>query len=263
MDMDSVRQAAAGLAGNIETALLVIHDYRASAEAEPGGSFPAAAGDAAALSAFRIADTRYALDTGAAPTYMGSRNLLYQVRFNPARLTLNVSSDSTDIKSSDSDRSRTFAPGDARLSLTATLYFDDMDPQDAFMWDQFTGGLTARSAAGIRKVDRLRKGTAPVHSVRDEVESLISALRNPLTRAVSFRWADFVFTGQLNTVQAQYTMFSPVGRPVRAQALLRIQHEMDPAMLHGWYQDFETAFGARDTRLAERGRAPGDLLNPA
>lgn len=261
MDMDTVRQAAAGLAGNIETALLIIHDYRASAETESGDALPVSAGDAAALAAFRIADTRYALDAGTAPVYTGSRDLLYQVRFNPARLTLNVSSDSTSVKSSDSGRSRTFAAGDARLSLTATLYFDDMDPQDAFMWDRFTGGLTAQHAAGIRKMNQLRKGAAAVHSVRDEVESLISALRNPLTRAISFRWADFVFTGQLNTVQAQYTMFSPAGRPVRAQALLRIRHEMDPAMLYSWHQDFETAFSARGTRLAERGQALGNLLN--
>jgi hypothetical protein len=93
------------------------------------------------------------------------------------------------------------------------------------------------------------------------VEALVAALRNPFTRMISFRWADFTFIGQLNTVRANYTMFSAAGRPIRAQVLLRIQHEMDPNMLQGWYKNFDTVFQGKSSDLVTKEQTMSSLLN--
>jgi hypothetical protein len=93
------------------------------------------------------------------------------------------------------------------------------------------------------------------------VEALVAALRNPFTRMISFRWADFSFIGQLNTVRANYTMFSTSGRPIRAQVLLRIQHEMDPTMLQGWYDSFDDAFDGESSNLVKKEQNMSTLLN--
>ena len=150
---------------------------------------------------------------------------------------------------------------DAKLALTVMLYFDDMDTYDAFMWDKFTAGMTAQGAANLAKMGMELGGGQKVHSIQGQVEALVAALRNPYTRLISFRWADFTFIGQLNTVRANYTMFSPAGRPIRAQVLLRIQHEMDPNMLSGWYSSFEKAFGGDTSNLVKTEQNMGNLLN--
>ena len=56
-------------------------------------------------------------------------------------------------------------------------------------------------------------------------------------------------------------MFSPSGRPIRAQVLLRIQHEMDPQMLQGWYDSFDKAFGGDTSNLVKTEQNMGNLLN--
>ena len=258
------KQAAASVTGNAETALLVIHDYR-----EKAASLDNAAGTgenklsaAAVLKRVRVVDTAAALATGTSPTYPSSRDRMFQVQFNPSELTVNADAVPRSEGDSTTGRSRTMAVEDAKLNLTVKLYFDDMQVFDAFMWDKFASALTVNgAAANIAGAVKAEKGK--VHSVQGQVEALVAALRNPYTRTISFRWADLAFTGMLNTVRANYTMFSPSGRPVRAEVLLRIQHEMDPPMLHRWYENFEKAFGGKTNNLVNPEQRVGNLLDLA
>lgn len=257
------QQALSSLTGNIETALLVIHDYRDKADqlrsgAENGGR------NAQVLSA--IADTRIratadALVTGTAPTYPYSQDRTFRVQFNPSELRLNAAAFPKSQQDATTGQSRTMAVETARLNLTVMLYFDDMDTYDAFMAEKFTVGMSAQTVSNAAKMGMDGAGNGKVHSVQSQVEALVATLRNPYTRTISFRWADFVFIGQLNTVRANYTMFSPSGRPIRAQVLLRIQHEMDPNMLHNWYSSFEKAFGGDTSNLVKTEQDMSNLLN--
>lgn len=263
MAMGIGQQALASLTGNVETALLVIHDYRQRA-AEMNSSVTGGLSTAEILSALResrIRDTASALANGVPPTYPGSQSRTLRVQFNPSELTLNASAVPQSQQDGMTGQSRTLAVEDAKLSLTVTLYFDDMDPYDAFMWDKFTAGLTAQGISNLAKMGMEATGKKKVCSVQGQVEALVAALRNPYTRLISFRWADFAFIGQLNTVRANYTMFSPSGRPIRAQVLLRIQHEMDPQMLQGWYDSFAKAFGGDTSNLVNTGQDKSSLLN--
>ena len=51
------------------------------------------------------------------------------------------------------------------------------------------------------------------------------------------------------------------GRPVRAQVLLRIQHELDPRLLNQWYSDFNKAFGGDASNMTRAEQNVGNLLN--
>lgn len=260
------QQALDSLSGNVETALIVIHDYRESAAKSMQYDRnlrrkTSQQKQLAKQSALRAINTENALK-GERVSYSGSQDRTLKVQFNPSALTLNASVAPKSKKDATSGASRTMAVEDARLNLTVQLYFDDMDTYDAFMWDKFTLGLSAQTAANAVKLGKdVFTDQKTVHSVQSRVEAFIAALRNPYTRTISFRWADFVFIGTLNTVKAQYTMFSPSGRPIRAKVLLRIQHEMRPAMLRAWYDSFENAFGGDTANLVKVEQSMSNLLN--
>ena len=263
MAMSIGQQALASMTGNIETALLVIHDYRdiAARLGESASAAPDKGEILAALSYTRTKAAKEALKTGTPPTYPHSQDRILRVQFNPGELTLNASAIPKSQQDSTTGQSRTMAVESAKLNLTVQLDFDDMQTYDAFMWDKFTAGLSAQGISNMGKMVSEGIGKKTVHSVQGQVEALVAALRNVYTRTISFRWADFAFIGQLNTVRANYTMFSPSGRPIRAQVLLRIQHEMDPAMLKSWYDSFDGAFSGDTSNLVKVEQDMGSLLN--
>ena len=249
------------LTGNIETALLVIHDYRSAAARMKSEKV----GDDAILLKMqkeRSKMTAAALGDEEMPSFPGSEDKILRVQFNPSQLSVYASAIPKQLKDTTSEASKSASAEDIRnLTLTVKLQFDDMDIYDAFMWEKFTAGLTTTGITNAVKAVSTLKDKEKVHTVQWQVEALIAALRNPYTRTISFRWADFVFIGQLNAVQAQYTMFSPSGRPIRAEVLLRIRHEMDPAMLRSWYKNFDEVFNKPAANLVKPEQNYAALLN--
>lgn len=250
MAMNIGQQALASLTGNVETAMLVIHDYRELGQEMASNTLSKAEN--------LLSSAAEALQTGSSTVYAGSKERILQVQFNPSQLTVNASAVPQGEMDAISGQGRTMAVEDAKLRLAVTLYFDNMQTYDAFMWDKFTAGLTQGVANATKAIKALKGKT---YSVQGQVESLIAALRNPSTRTVSFRWNQFVFTGHLNTIQARYTMFSTSGRPVRAEVRLYIQHEMDPGALQNWYKSYETAFGGDTGNLVKIEQNWSNLLN--
>ena len=258
-----LKNVASSITGNVETAQIVIHDYREMAKNANVGA-AGAMNKATALTAManeRMAATAAALSSGTAASYPNSKDKTFQVQFNPSQLTLNASAIPKNQVNATNGSSRTLAVEDAKLYLTTILTFDDMDICDAFMTEQFTAGLTVQGAANMVKMGAQALGLKKANSVQPQVEALVAALRNPYTRTISFRWADFTFTGQLTTVQAQYTMFSTSGRPVRAQVLLRLQHELDPTILKSWYDSLDSSFGRTGGALGKLAGSTKNLLN--
>ena len=249
------------LSGNIETALLVIHDYRSAAEQlQKAGKSKEAALLAVQKSRSDATAARLSNDKPVdGPT---PKDRILRVQFNPAQLQLYAAVDTHMRKNTESGESVSLAASDARVfNLTTVLYFDDMDTYDSFMWEKFTAGLTAQGVSNAVKAGKTLADKGKAHSVQWQVESLVAALRNPFTRIISFRWADFTFTGQLNAIQANYTMFSTSGRPVRAEVLLRIQHEMNGNSLNRWYDCFDKAFSGDTVNLVKNEQNYGALLN--
>ena len=248
--------------GQVETALLVIHDLRQAAKSTGAGQLAgvSASGLAGAVSSALSASTKSVLASGSAPTVPKSQEKIFQVQFNPSELTLNASNVPVSKVNSKDGTSRTLTADDPSLTLRVMLYFDDMQVYDSFMVEKFTAGLTAQGVSNVVNAVKTATGKNK-HSVQPQVEALIAALRNPHTRTISFRWANFFFIGQLNNVRAEYTMFSTSGRPVRAKLMLQIRHELDPTMLNQWYQDYNTAFGVAASNLNSKTQKIGNVLN--
>lgn len=256
--LSGLKDAGAQALGNIETATLVIYDYRETAEAFSGVSAGVSNSGAGTVGQL----TSSVLTSGKTTSQSRRLERTMRVKFNPSKLTVNASALPLGKKNAEDAGSRTISAEQAKLNLTTVLFFDDMDTYDSFLWDKYVTGLgTLEGLGSAGKAALSRMGRRKAHSVQPEVEALVAALRNPHTRLISFRWNEFAFTGMLNTVQARYTMFSSSGRPVRAQVLLRIQHEMKPSMLEGWYASFEKAFGGGTADLVRAGQKVGNLLN--
>lgn len=262
--LSAVQDFGSKAVGNIETAMLVIHDYRdAAAEGLSDGlSAESILGNQAKGRSMVGSVTKSVLTSGNVQSFPDSTDRVMRVKFNPSQLTLNASAIPQNKMNVEGAESRTVSVEQASLNLTVVLSFDDMDTYDSFMWDKYTASLgTVQGFANLGKAIANQAGQRTAHTVQYEVESLIAALRNRYTRTITFCWNDFSFTGSLNTVQARYTMFSTAGRPVRAQVLLRILHEMSPSLLSGWYKNFKDAFGGSSTDLVRAGQKVGNLLN--
>lgn len=135
-------------------------------------------------------------------------------------------------------------------TLGVQLIFDDMNQMDAFGIDSgmlSTGGAAALIGEKIRGRN---------YSVRKPVEGLIACLLSPITRRVIFCWSDIVFKGELNQVNANYTMFNKRGEPIRATVDLVIQQqpEKDKDEFKGyWNNAFDRAFKESTTGALSMG----------
>ncbi|MCI7125169.1 MAG: hypothetical protein MR935_03045 [Agathobaculum sp.] len=255
-------QLLSSVTGNTSKACLVVHDVRAqgtelentledtvSAFSNISGGFGQAGGQigpmtqrAAQLhqSVQMLKRTQSALrgeaDYAAAVSGGTGADKIFFVQFNPGSLTLYSSNHmhkKKDVSGSNNDQntvSDTVTP--PSVELTTTLLFDKMNIYDAFMFDKLTGvsATTATNAATMLRGETF--------TVQPYVEGLISALRNPYTRAMTFQWANFSFTGILIGVQAKYTMFSVSGRPVRAELQLRLRQRMNSTDVSKWHAAF-------------------------
>jgi len=237
------------LTGNVESALLEIDDLRAAAESSGGCA--------------SMQSTASALTSGASSLAGAlSAKKTFKVQFNPSELQLYASvptlSKQNLQRSKGIRQSLSNAAIKPSVDLTVPLIFDDVNIFDAFMWDKFNGVLRGNPTAIAKSaVSLAMKATGTKWTVQTEVEGLVAALRNPYTRNITFRWANFSFTGQLHTINAQYTMFSPSGRPVRAKVNMRLHQELDPDKLQDWYTDFDNGFSGNQSTLVTN----NNLLN--
>jgi len=277
------------LTGNIEKAVIVIHDYRSRGtevlENRPTINVKAkdatgvmtsttrarkasdvasgfAKGRSAAMG--KVADMAQMALQGQSVSFPDAEDKMFFVQYNPSHLTLNISTPPPgNVTDATTGEALLDINGTAKLQLTVELLFDAMSVYDSFMWDKITANIlnSTLSAAAITNTVNMFKDKK-VLSVQPEVEALLSALRNPFTRTISFRWADFVFIGTLETVRASYTMFSPSGRPVRAKVMMRITHEMDPNMLQSFSDSRDVLFGDNDVgNLTSTSQDWQNLLN--
>lgn len=168
-----------------------------------------------------------------------SEKKVYQVQFNPSKLEIYTEADMTEVENAvKSEKGETTATQMSvpSLVLSTTLYFDAMSEINCFGDATLTAGISSQMVKNI--VDKKK-----VSTVMPQVEGLTAALRNPFTRHVAFHWAEFEFIGVLDSINAQYTMFSTTGQPVRATANLRLRLEIRTEALSTWQQSFNACFG--------------------
>ena len=186
----------------------------------------------------------------------------YVVRFNPSELSLSASGgENAGIKvlktSLDGSAITTgYVDMDASIDLNVRLIIDDMDVEDCFMNEIVDAKGTAKKA--------VKAATKKKNSVQNQVEGFIAALRSPYTRRITFIWGKMSYKGVLNSVNAEYTMFSIQGRPVRAVVDLDIaclDEDISESNMGQWEDSFKKAFSTDKTNLESAGQNVGNLMN--
>lgn len=187
-----------------------------------------------------------------------SKKKFYQVQFNPSKLEIYTEADMTEVENAvKNEKGETTATQVTvpSLVLSTTLYFDAMSEINCFGDASLTAGLSSQMVKNLMDSKK-------TSSVLSQVEGLTAALRNPFTRHLAFHWAEFEFIGVLDSINAQYTMFSKTGQPVRATANLRLRLEISTEALSTWQKSFNTCFGSSGvTSYNTAAQTYGSLIN--
>jgi hypothetical protein len=233
------------LLGSTDTAIITVEDARETAAQKPPGALGALAAGAAA-----------AVPVPSVPKH-------YKVQFNPQELHLNATQNCNvqgSVEVVDQNKGIAKVHIDPpQLGLSFQLVFDQMNLAKSFISERFSTG----AAAVLTNLATMGAGIGGKDwSVQPVVEAFIGALRNPYTRRITFSWGEFSFTGSLDGLSANYTMFSAEGKPVRATVDVALK-DTGRKMVSQLKADFEKAFnaGAAATDLRSVGSAVGNIFN--
>ena len=161
------------------------------------------------------------------PNAMGTVKKSMKVQFNPSTITIQAigggKSQVTNYAGDTSDKgtgakSVSYTTLQPRITVTIPLIFDAENNADAFLQDKLVMNPVSMAKNLISAAVAIKRD----FSVQKQVEGLMAVLRNEYTREITFTWSDMSYSGIINGVNAQYTMFSPTGKPIRAVVNLTI-----------------------------------------
>ena len=109
----------------------------------------------------------------------------------------------------------------AMTTMQVELLFDDMNKQDAFMMEKISDVSAGAIVSDISGVVKNIIGDG--YTVQREIEGIIGMITQSETRQVVFYWGDMAFAGEVIGIEAKYTMFNPLGHPVRGTVSLTIR----------------------------------------
>lgn len=149
----------------------------------------------------------------------------------------------------------------AETSMSVELLFDEENHADAFLFEKVTNlsvGAAVSDVAGV-----VKNVAGEGYTVKPLVEALMGMLTQSETRQVVFYWSQMAFAGEVTNIDAVYTMFNPIGNPIRATVRLTIQQGEHGTIRERkregnyWNQAFDKLDGGGST-IAEKA---GNLLN--
>ena len=150
------------------------------------------------------------------------------VKYNPSRLRISSHGGSQLVSGFGGDNSRIQVQSGepAEVVLQVELLFDEVLPQDAFMSDKFltnlsVGGAVSSVSGAVKNI----KGDG--YTVQNQIEGLLGLVTRHETKQVLFAWGDMIFAGEVIMIDAKYTMFNPIGHPVRGVVNLQIGEFQD------------------------------------
>ncbi|MDD2972854.1 MAG: hypothetical protein PHE02_12080 [Lachnospiraceae bacterium] len=169
----------------------------------------------------------------------------FSVQFNPANLQISAQGGGNAQITDATKGKNAISVGkmNTRILLTVPLIFDKVSIRDAFMTDKFA--LDPKSMAIGIGMGIANEITKTEYTVQPVVEGFIAALRAPRTRKVTFAWSKLKYSGVLNSISSQYTMFSVTGKPVRAVVnigILCADQSTSIGYMGQWQQHYEDAF---------------------
>ncbi len=273
VNFDSVKSAASSMVGNIEKAIIEIEDNRGKEPViEPpvsvqtkskavslGGAVGSLADQVASVAVSVAEEVKKA-----SAEALGGTKKRFFVQFNPSELSLTGYGGGMRAKTdySSGHGGITFDSVDVRITLSVRLIFDKVDPQDAFLADKMNLSVTSM-AVGAAKAGMAAMGKKD-NSVQTEVEGFIAALRSPSTRKIAFYWGSLCYSGVLNKIGAQYTMFNVNGQPIRGIVQLSLVCA-DEKVIRGnmgfWQEQYKKAFQGQNQSYVKAAQKAGSLVN--
>ncbi len=199
--------------------------------------------------------------------YTGAKAKYFTVQFNPNSLRLSGHAGGLVRKTSYKTQRRggsnmEYSAGKTYIEFAVQLFFDAVDPQNAFLADKLALSPT-NMITGVVKAGMTSSGDKN-NTVQPQVEALIAALRNRHTRLISFHWGDFNYSGVLKSVNATYMMFNITGDPIRATVDLSMtcaDSELYPNSLAVWQDRYSKSFGKGSESFVKASQVVGGLLN--
>ena len=241
--------------GAVQKAFLVIHEEDAgSVQTMKGVSLHTMS----ALSAAAAGSSLSAVSASLSDAGLPMKNHVMQVQYNPSSLTFQANAQPVPFTYLMQNIDENVPNQNNRppmVVLSVELIFDAMTPTDAFLMDKTR--LAETAAAGV--VSAVKGG----YTVQPQTDGLIAAMLRPQTRLVTFRWADMAFTGHLIEAQADYSMFSGGGRPIRSKVRVNIAQQVESgADIQYWNDALDKMFESGGFQnLKNTAQAVGNLLN--
>lgn len=208
----AVSDVAKSVIGMVEKAKLIIHETSGAEK----------------LNSQKVSETTIGMLSGASSPTAGAnlRSHAMTVQYNPSSLTIQANAEAIPFKYLQANVDEGVPNQNLRppqVVLSVELIFDDMNTQDAFMMDRMRLSADALIQDGAAIAKEFKGG----YTVQPQTNALLATLMRANTKTVTFAWADMAFTGQVIEVEAQYTMFSPSGRPVRSMVHLNIAQQVE------------------------------------
>lgn len=235
--------AAAAVLGKVEKARL----YISGAAAQPNSGLDT------------VSATRQAMSAGVSAlsgTANGAATCEMTVQYNPSSISFAANAEPVEYSSLQQGTDPNVPVQNVRppnVAMTVQLFFDDVNPQEAFLMDKMniTPGAVISDIAALKK---------EVYSVQAQTNGLVALLLRPETQSVTFAWADLSFTGKVSEVQAKYIMFSPTGRPIRSTVRLVLSQSIESADGEGYWNRVLDEVFAQDSKLG--GVSPAEVFSP-
>lgn len=182
-----------------------------------------------------------------AAAMMSKGFLPMEVQYNPATLRMNsVGGRIKKFETMGNENMNSMTATDKKTStyLTVQLVFEAISNADAFLSSDLSVNASAIKTQGASII---KNALGDGYSVKKQVEGLISLLMEKETRQVIFVWNNIFFHGELTSVNANFTMFNKLGKPIRATVEMQIQQSNGNATFASdtqyWNDAFDAAFG--------------------
>lgn len=240
------------MTGKLEKAILVIHG-------NDTGNVTVSSKNVAAMA-------KSALKSQEIPALMGARigdPQVLQVQYNPTSLSIQGNAAAIPYIQMQQNIDAGVPNQMQRppmVALTVDLFFDAMNPRDAFMFDKLNLSTLSDVTTGVARAVKLKSGN---YTVQHQTNGLLATVLRPESRVVTFAWGSLAFTGVLFEMQAEYTMFSPSGRPVRSVVRMNIAQQVDSAVdTDYWEKALDKVFNEAGVRQAmDASQKGGNLIN--
>ncbi len=196
----------------------------------------------------------------------GSKTKYFKVKFNPSQVTfMGVGGGRVEKRNYTDSEGKVqieYQEMKPRIQMNLQLIFDDYERTQAFMLEKFTD-TTAAARTVIDGIVTAARGKT--YSVRPQVEGFMGALRNGYTRKVKFCWGPMEYSGQMTYINAEYTMFSTDGNPIRANVnmgILLADESLSYHYMGQWQDSYKAVFGKDEmTNAGSSLQRVGNLLN--